>query len=115
MSKDPDVSPETFAAGLSDRVLHCRELGHVWRPMTARYDKTSKTFDRQLRCSSCHTIRKQVLTQRGEIVSNGYTYPPRYLASNVDGHVDRSLFRMTALTRFLEQHGDGAAPFLKAV
>ena len=114
MSKDPDVSPETFAASLSARVLHCRELGHSWRPLTVRFDAKARVYDRQLRCSSCHTIRKQTLSRRGEVVSNGYQYPPRYLATNVSEHVDRALFRIEALTRFLEG-SDGAAQHLKAV
>lgn len=97
-----DVSPETFAAGLSARVLHCRELGHSWRPLTVRWDPKARVYDRRLRCSSCHTIRSQQLDRRGDVIANGYQYPTGYLASNVTEHITRTTFRLEALNRFLE-------------
>jgi hypothetical protein len=97
------LTPDGFAHQLGARALHCRELGHTWRAWTVDYDQSATLFTRQLRCSSCHSIRKQELGRDGDIISNGYTYAPGYLATNVDGRVDRSVFRLESLTRFLER------------
>jgi hypothetical protein len=43
-------------------------------------------------------------------LQNRYTYSDGYLSANVDGRVDRATFRMEAITRFLDAHGqEGAA------
>lgn len=106
---DGPVSPESFAAGMSTRALHCRELGHNWRDYTVTWNRKAKCYERALRCSSCRTIRHQVVSTDGTALSNRYTYPDGYLAQNVDGPVDRAVFRMEAITRFLDAHQEGAA------
>lgn len=104
---DRAVAPEDFAAGLSDRILRCRELGHTWRPHTASWDPTAQVFDRALRCSSCRTIRRQMLNSRGHVLSNAYTYPAGYLitAATVTDHPGigafRDMFRLESLRRSL--------------
>lgn len=115
-SPDLAVSPSAFAQGLSDRQLHCRELGHNWRPLAATYDRAARVYDRSLRCSSCRTVRRQVLTRTGEVLSNAYVYPKGYLANNVDEHPGvgamRATFRLEAVHRFLSnvtQLENGAA------
>ena len=99
------VSPETFAAGLTSRALHCRELGHNWRPLTASYDQAARAYNRTLRCPSCRTHRIQVLDSSGHVVSNHYKYPEGYSASKVEPGVGlsglRDVFRLEALSRFL--------------
>ena len=105
MKTTESVSVDTFAAGLGDRVLHCRELGHVWRPLTVSWDAKARAYDRRLRCSSCRTVRVQVVTGKGHVLSNRYEYAPGYLAQGVEiGRGDRDTFRREALTRFLDQH-----------
>lgn len=97
------IPVDTFAARLSDRVLHCRELGHTWRPLVATWEPESRSFHRALRCPSCHTERRQVLSSRGHVVSNSYVYPKGYLATNVDGIVGgRDAFRLEAVIRTLD-------------
>ena len=107
------ISPETFAAGLSDRALHCRELGHNWKPLTASYDKKARAYNRTLRCPSCHTHRIQLLDSSGHVLSNSYRYPDGYLAGKVASGIGlsglRDVFRLESLSRFLDQ------PQLKAV
>lgn len=96
------VRPEDFVGDLSDRLLHCRELGHTWKPLTVSWDKSSSSYDRRLRCPSCRTVRVQLLTSTGHVVSNRYQYPDGYLAKNVEvGLLNRDLFRIEAITRFL--------------
>ena len=106
MSTDqPVLSAADFAAGLSNRLLHCRELGHTWRPFTVSYDKQARAYDRQLRCSSCHTLRVQVLTEHGHVIRNGYKYVPGYLAENVERNgALRDAYRVEAVQRFLVSH-----------
>jgi hypothetical protein len=98
------VQVDTFAARLSDKALHCRELGHVWRPLAASWDPDARAFDRRLRCASCRTERVQVLTARGAVVSNRYVYATGYLASHVEGGVAgrRDVFRLEAIIRTLD-------------
>jgi hypothetical protein len=102
----PKVSAETFAAGLSPKVLHCRELGHNWRPHVARWEADSRTFYRELRCSNCRTIRRQVLDSHGHPRSNSYAYPDGYQAKNVErGTYSRDVFRLEALMREVSAPG----------
>jgi hypothetical protein len=98
------MSPETFAATLSQRQLHCRELGHNWKPLTVSWDRKARAYDRQLRCSMCRTIRRQVLDSSGHVLRNGYAYPDGYLATGVQKGITRDVFRLEAITRFLEPH-----------
>lgn len=98
------TTAEEFAHTLPDRLLHCRELGHTWRHYTVTYDEDARCYDRALRCSSCRTIRVQVLDTRGHVLRNGYKYPDGYL---VPGSVDRvgasrDAYRVEAVVRFLQ-------------
>lgn len=108
MKKEPEVTVDTFAAGLGDRVLHCRELGHTWRPLTVAWDAGARAYDRRLRCSSCRTVRVQILDARGHVMSNRYDYADGYLATGVKvGRGDRDVFRRESITRFLGARSEG--------
>jgi len=102
---EPTVSIETFAHGLTEGFLACRELGHVWQPFTATYDDNAKVIDRQLRCKRCKTTRVQLITMSGHVLSNHYRYANGYQATNVETGVrySRDVFRLEAVTRFLEK------------
>ena len=95
-------SAQDFAGDLSDKQLHCRELGHTWKPLTVFWDVDARAYDRRLRCSMCRTIRVQLLTETGHVHSNRYIYPDGYLATNVEAaSMRRDVFRLEAVTRFL--------------
>lgn len=97
-----ETDPAVFAHSLTDKALHCRELGHVWRPLSAVWDSAAKVYDRQLRCSSCRATRSQTMTESGHIVSNRYVYADGYLAKGVHvGRSNRDAYRVEALQRFL--------------
>jgi len=101
--KEP-VAADVFASRLTDKALHCRELGHTWRPSSVHWEAESRSFHRRLRCASCRTERVQVLSSRGHVLSNGYRYPDGYLASNVEGMTGaRDLFRLEAVLRTLPE------------
>ena len=73
-----DVSEAaSFAAGLSESHLLCRELGHLWAPFTARL-ADGGGFERVLRCQRCRTERWQLLNSRGGVVTNNYKYAEGY-------------------------------------
>lgn len=114
MTSEDFVSVETFAAGLNNRVLACRELHHLWVPWTVEviHAGTAKSlrvggYVRVMRCRQCKTQRRQILDSSGHIVSNSYRYSDGYLASNVErGTYNRDAFRLEAITRFVEQHAN---------
>lgn len=95
----------SFAQSLSDKALHCRELGHVWRDSTVKWDPKARVFDRGLVCQSCRSVRRQVLDRRGHVIRNGYVYADGYLATKVLNRegLNRDTFRLEALTRWLEK------------
>lgn len=97
------VSADAFAGALPDRFLRCRELGHVWRPATASWDRKEKVYDRMLRCSSCRTERHQVLSAQGHVLRNSYRYPEHYLTEGLQrGTYTRDVFRLEAIVRFID-------------
>lgn len=99
------VTADVFAARLSDTALHCRELGHTWRPLVARWEAESRSFHRRLRCAKCKTERVQLLSARGHVVSNHYVYPDGYLAKHVEGGLTgrRDVYRLEAVIRQLDE------------
>lgn len=104
-TEDRPMTAAEFASALSNKFLHCRELGHTWRPHTVNWDAEARAYDRRLRCSSCHTVRVQLLDQYGHVLANRYDYPDHYLA-NRNGQTGalggaRDAFRLEAITRFL--------------
>ena len=109
---DESKTPDSFAAEMNDKALHCRELGHNWRSWTVSYDTSARAYDRRLRCPSCRTVRKQLLDSTGHVVSNSYIYPDGYLAKGVAVGLTRDVFRLEAIHRFL---GSTDAPQLRAV
>jgi hypothetical protein len=101
-TSETDIDPASFVGDLSDKWLHCRELGHQWKPLTVSFDRKGGAYDRRLRCPSCRTVRIQVLTASGHVVSNRYDYPDGYLAKGVQtGTLHRDDFRLEAIVRFL--------------
>lgn len=102
MSAETPVNAETFAEQLSEKHLHCRELGHTWRSFTVKWDASARCYDRQLRCSSCRTIRRQTLSDRGHVLSNSYVYADGYLASHVEPGFTRDVFRLESVLRTLK-------------
>lgn len=97
------ISVETFAATLTTSYLACRELGHTWRPWRAAWDKSVRAYDRELRCSRCKTVRRQLINDLGHVLTNNYVYPDGYQAKHVEHEVriSRDVFRLESLTRYL--------------
>lgn len=108
-SADVDLKAvEEFAAGLKKTFLHCRELGHLWRPFRARRHPDGG-FERTLRCSRCGTTRRQSLSSRGMVLSNVYEHPEGYLTNGLGRIVGegRGLLRLESISRDIEAAMEG--------
>ena len=79
---------------------HCRDYGHAWEPF--RGGRVPGGWERQLRCTRCHTVRKQFIgVRRGttEIDSNRYVQPEGYRVKGL-GRItgdDRGKVRMASI------------------
>lgn len=100
---DPHEVAE-FAQGLSISHLHCRELGHNWRPHAARRAEDGGSFERVLRCVRCKTLRIQVLSIYGAVVSSHYEYPDGYISKGLGRIVGdgRDRLRLETTMRMME-------------
>lgn len=91
---------ESFAQGLPDKYLECRELGHNWKPYTAS-STGEGTWLRTLACNRCRTKREQEISDRGIVMKNQYIHPEGYLHAGMGRIVGdgRGLLRLESITR----------------
>lgn len=112
MSVDQSVKTvpvETFAHGLTDKQLACRELGHTWVQWGVEVIRAGRRvggYARVMRCRQCRTERHQTLDSSGAVVNNGYRYSDGYLANHVQKGFTRDVFRLESVTRWLDTHAD---------
>lgn len=94
-----------WVEALPDRYLDCRDHGHNWKPLTARWvEDGGRTIERLLRCSRCRTERLQALSPTGHTLANRYTYPDGYTAPPGSGRFDtqaRDGMRLESVLRFM--------------
>lgn len=94
---------------LPDDFLLCRDLGHLWRPFTARYNPEVHAYERTMRCGRCKTDREQTLSLRGEVLRGHYTYTEGYQAPAGQGRLTgdaRGALRIESVTRLIG-HDEG--------
>lgn len=102
---------EQWVAHLKQSWLLCRELGHTWKPFTARFVIEQRAYERSLRCSRCATERREVLDSSGHKVSSQYVHPDGYLHKGL-GRITgegRDALRLESLTRFIDQTSSKSA------
>ena len=63
-------------------------------------------YVRTMKCRQCRSERRQTLDSSGGVVSNGYGYSDGYLATNVEPGFTRAVFRLEAVVRWVEGHGE---------
>jgi hypothetical protein len=99
----------SWAGGLSESFLMCREIGHSWRPFSAHWIAEDDCFDRTLRCTRCKTKRVQMLSAHGAIVSSQYIYPDGYQSNGMGRIVGdgRDALRLESLQRLVEKKSTG--------
>jgi len=91
-----------FAAGLPEKFLYCREMGHRWQPYSAGVFK-SGGYERVLRCTRCRCKRFQIIDGRGLIVKSHYEHPEGYLTEGI-GHIvgeGRGVLRLESIKRLV--------------
>lgn len=109
---------EKFAHSLTMAHLHCRELGHNWRPWVARYDDEHNSYERALRCTRCRTERWETIGLTGAKQGIQYRYPEGYVCElgRIVGE-GRDAMRMESLTRMLQdpnvEHGEQREKMIK--
>lgn len=94
-----------WAHDLTASQLTCRDFGHAWRPLTARYADEGSIVRAQ-RCTRCRTEREQTLSMSGLILRGKYEYPDGYLAPRGMGRMtseDRGVLRVESITRLIER------------
>jgi hypothetical protein len=99
----PELS--SWAEGLPERFLACRDFGHSWRSYSATFSRAERQYRRELHCSRCRTGKVQWLTITGHVESTHYVYPDGYNRPAASGAYDasvRDLIRLTHLTNALE-------------
>jgi hypothetical protein len=103
MNATPAPDFGEWAHDLTASQLTCRDFGHAWRPLTARYGDEG-TIIRAQRCTRCRTEREQVLSLSGLILSGRYSYPDGYLAPAGIGRLtssDRGVLRVESISRLI--------------
>lgn len=107
MSIETNADPRTVARwshDLSDEFLLCRDIGHQWRPFTARFVPALNAYQRTLRCGRCTTERRQTVSLTGEISSGGYAYAEGYVAPRGQGRLTgraRGALRLESIGRLI--------------
>lgn len=90
---------------IQDDHLVCRDVGHSWRQYTVR--KAKGGFERSMFCRQCKTARHQFVSNRGEILSNQYSYVEGYQFRGLGRIVSegKALVRLETIGRALDgQH-----------
>jgi hypothetical protein len=79
--------------------VQCRDFGHSWRPYSARWLAQYNSYESQLQCMRCKTIRTRFLSRTGEQLSSAYDYADGYLVKGMgrlSGH-DRDVIRLASI------------------
>lgn len=102
---------EQWAHTLKQNWLLCRELGHNWKPHTARFVTEYRAYERILKCPRCTAERHEVLDSTGSKVSSHLIYPKGYLHQGLGRIVgqSRDTVRLESLTRFITQTSSESA------
>lgn len=96
---------KSFAAGLSEGYLQCRDIGHVWKFRTGGelHDEKDRIVGwfRTFRCPTCKSEREQKMDERGLILGGSYKYPDGYLLTGLGRIVGegRGALRLEAIKR----------------
>lgn len=76
---------------------HCRDYGHSWEPYSG--GRVKGGWERNLRCSRCHTVRKQRIEGNGLIGANRYVQPEGYRVEGLGvlSGTDRGAVRLASI------------------
>src|SRR6185312_8352007 len=91
---DLDTALDTLPPG----ALACRDYGHTWKPFDA-WRVARGAVEQRLRCPSCNTVRRRLLSRTGDVLAVGYLYPDGYLIAGLGRltGTDRNRIRLATL------------------
>lgn len=86
-------------AGMGEVYRHCRDYGHVWRPVTAYRLARGKGWEETIQCTGCQTKRLRQLDRDGDVVVNRYRYEEGYLIAGLGRltGADRGTLRIASI------------------
>jgi hypothetical protein len=102
-SADPDAVAD-WSHHLSDSYIRCRDMGHTWRPYSARVVEEGNAYERTLRCGRCRTERSQTIGLSRMILQGRYVYPSGYPTPKGSGRITgpgRGALRLESTLRLL--------------
>lgn len=90
--------------------VQCRDFGHSWRPYTARWLPKYNSYESQLVCTRCKTIRTRFLGRGGQQLESSYDYAEGYLIKGMGRltGTDRDVIRLASILAVLENPNDNA-------
>jgi hypothetical protein len=90
--------------------LYCRDYGHTWRRLNARYYPDGHYYEQALRCASCKTIRRRLIGERGDLISNRYEYAEHYLIPGLGSYTTdkRAAVRLASVLSTITPRGKTA-------
>lgn len=91
---------------LSPNFMMCRDFGHVWRSLTARYDEDHHSFIRAQRCQRCKTLRTQSIGSDGTMDKTQYAYQDGYRTPEGSGRWDKDQRAAVRLASTLKMIAD---------
>lgn len=94
---------EQFARELPAEFIGCRARQHLWEPATATWDREARAYDIGERCARCASTRRQLISQRGEVLRSVIDYAEGYLAKGIGRIVGdaKDAVRLEMVTRMV--------------
>lgn len=101
---------EDAVAALPAAALACRDLGHHWKPCTARWDGAVRAYVQTHRCAVCGAERDRTVRRDGTLGSGSrYRYPVGYVAQGVSLATREGHAAVRRATLVLDQQDGGAS------
>lgn len=92
---------QEFASTLGEGFLECRDNGHTWKRLSARWYPHLGIYRRVHRCRNCKSERWQELSDKGHILRKGIDYAEGYLLQGLGRVVGdgRDAMRLESMLR----------------
>lgn len=83
--------------------VQCRDFGHSWRPYSARWLSAYNSYESQLLCQRCKTVRTRFLSRTGAQLNSQYDYADGYLVKGMGRLTggDRDVIRLASILAVL--------------
>lgn len=94
---------QAVVSGMDLTHVQCRDFGHSWRPYSARWIASYNSYESQLICNRCKTIRTRFLSRTGALTNSNYDYADGYLVKGMGRLTgnDRDTIRLASILAVL--------------